>query len=462
MKNPIVLLAGIIGIAAILYFTLSGSTEDTSNNLFTDAQQGKFLIEISATGELKAKKSIKIRGPQGMRSAGVWQTTIKDLVPEGTKVKKGQFVASLDKTDLATKITEIQTEIEKLGTQLEQAIIDTAIQMKQVRDDMANLQFNMAQEELEIEKNKYEPEMVIEQSKLKLQNSERSLVQLDNKIDLLKIQSDAKIREITTNIKSQNNKLNQLMKLSEEFTIKAPEDGMVIYQKDWGGSKKGPGSQISGWDPVVAELPDLSLMNSIAYVNEVDISKIRKGQNVTITVDAFPEKEFSGRITSVANIGQQLRNQEAKVFEVIIEISEEDEVLRPAMTTTNMIKIYEYEDVAYIPLEAYQSDSLNYVIKKQGSKLVRQEVFPGPVNSDNLVIIEGVSPGDELCISPVINQESLEFIFLSEELKESAMSKLSSWKEAKKMYDENNESQVKDEKFQTPDFSGGSVRMIIG
>ena len=97
MKNPIVLLAGIIGIVAILYFTLSGSTEDTSNNLFTDAQQGKFLIEISATGELKAKKSIKIRGPQGMRSAGVWQTTIKDLVPEGTKVKKGQFVASLDK-----------------------------------------------------------------------------------------------------------------------------------------------------------------------------------------------------------------------------------------------------------------------------------------------------------------------------------------------------------------------------
>jgi hypothetical protein len=443
----------------VYYFTSSKKEEDTF--LYTEAQKGNFPVEVVATGELKAKKSIKIRGPQGMRSAGIWQTTIKDLVPEGTNVKKGQFVASLEKTELATRITEIQTEMEKLATQLEQTQIDTAITMKDVRDQIANLKFSMAQEELEIEKNKYEPQMVIEQSELKLRNSQRSLAQIENKIELIKIQSKARVREIQTNIKQQQNKLNQLMNLSNEFTIYAPEDGMVIYENDRSG-KKGPGSQISGWDPVVAELPDLSAMNSIAYVNEVDISKIQKGQRVGVIVDAFPEKSFTGRITSVANIGQQLRNQEAKVFEIVIEILEEDEVLRPAMTTSNNIKIYDYEEVVHIPLEAFFSDSLDYVIKKVGQKLVRQEVVAGPINSNDIIILHGIQEGEELCISPVEDLENLKWIPVSEELKESAKKQLASWKSQKEKYDKNNAEQVKDIELEQRDFSSSGRMVIFG
>jgi multidrug efflux pump subunit AcrA (membrane-fusion protein) len=461
MKRPILVTLAAIVIAALAYFTLKDDNDSGSKLLFTEAMVGAFNIEVGATGELKAKKSIKIRGPEGMRSAGVWQTTIKDLVPEGTTVKKGQFVASLDKTELATKITDIQSEIEQEYTRLEQTKIDTAIQMKQVRDDMANLKFSMAQEELEIEKNKYEPEMVIEQSRLKLKNSQRSLVQLDNKIDLLTVQSQAKVKEITTNIKQQQNKLKQLTDLSAKFTIMAPEDGMVIYQSSWDG-KKGPGSQISGWDPVVAELPDLSQMNSLAYVNEVDISKIKKGQQVEITVDAFPEKTFTGRITSVANIGQQLRNQEAKVFEINIEIIEQDEVLRPAMTTSNLITIFEYEEVVYIPLEAYHSDSVDYVIVKKDGNMVKQEVISGPSNADNIIIVEGVTKGQKLTISPVPNKDELIFIPLSEEARRNAESKIKAWEDDKKAFDKKNADEVKEEPLESRDFSGGGNFIIVG
>lgn len=460
MKKILTYAIPIIAIAGFIYI-FTGTKKDEKTYLFTEANKSNFPVEVVATGELKAKKSIKIRGPQGMRAAGIWQTTIKDLVPEGTNVKKGQFVASLDKTELATRITEIQTEMEKLATQLEQTKIDTAIAMKDVRDEIANLKFGMAQEELEIEKNKYEPQMVIEQSELKLKNSQRSLAQLENKIDLIKIQSNAQVREIEANIKQQQNKLNQLMGLSNEFTINAPEDGMVIYISEWNG-KKGPGSQVSGWDPVVAELPDLTAMNSIAYVNEVDISKVQKGQKVGIVVDAFPEKSFTGRITSVANIGQQLRNQEAKVFEIVIEIIEKDEVLRPSMTTSNTIKIFEYEEVVHIPLEAFMSDSLDYVIKKQGKKLVRQEVLAGPANANDIIILHGIEVGDELCISPVENLESLEWIPLSEELKADGKKQLASWKSAKEAYDEKNASEVKDAELEQRDYSSSGGMIIIG
>ena len=462
MKKTLIYLLPIVIIGAILYFTMGKEENSQQTRLFSEAVKGNFPVEVVATGELKAKKSIKIRGPQGMRGAGIWQTTIKDLVPEGTNVKQGQFVASLDKTELATKITDIQNEIDKLNTQLEQAEIDTAIQMKGVRDEIANLKFSMAQEELEIEKNRYEPQMVIEQSELKLQNSQRSMAQLENKLDLLKIQSDAKVREITTNIRGQQNKLKNLTDLSSQFTINAPEDGMVIYQSEWNGTKKGPGSQISGWDPVVAELPDLSAMNSIGYVNEVDISKIQKGQLVDIVVDAFPDKQFTGRITSVANIGQQLRNQEAKVFEIAIEIIEKDDVLRPAMTTSNTIKIFNYEEVVFAPLEAFLSDSLDYVLKKVGGKIVKQEVVAGPTNSNDIIILQGVEEGDELCISPIDNLDELEWNYLPEEAKNSAQKVLADWENKKEEYDKKNAAEVKEEPLERRDFSGGSGMIIIG
>ncbi len=83
---------------------------------------------------------------------------------------------------------------------------------------------------------------------------------------------------------------------------------MVIYYKEWSGEKRQVGSSVSPWDRTVATLPDLSTMVSKTYVNEIDISKVSRGQQVRVGVDAFPEKKYTGVVTSVANIGEQLRN----------------------------------------------------------------------------------------------------------------------------------------------------------
>ena len=72
------------------------------------------------------------------------------------------------------------------------------------------------------------------------------------------------------------------------------------------GAKRKVGSSISPWDNVVATLPDMSSMISKTYVNEIDVSKVKTGQKVDIMVDAFPEKTYTGTVTSVANIGEQL------------------------------------------------------------------------------------------------------------------------------------------------------------
>jgi len=68
-------------------------------------------------------------------------------------------------------------------------------------------------------------------------------------------------------------------------------------------------------------------------------------------------------VTSVANIGEQLPNADAKVFEVIIKVNGSDPILRPSMTTGNKIVTKTIEDVIYVPLESVQTgaDSIPFV-----------------------------------------------------------------------------------------------------
>jgi len=204
--------------------------------------------------------------------------------------------------------------------------------------------------------------------------------------------------EILTEQKQKRTEMKKLVDLSRDFTVKAPHEGMIIYYRTWNG-KIGPGSQISPWDPVVAELPDMSDMISKSYVNEVDISKVRIGQDVSIKVDAFPDKEFPGQVIQVANIGEQLRNYDAKVFEVVIQLHKLDSILRPAMTTSNEIFTESYSNALVLPLEAVHKDSLNYVYIDRNNKIEKQEVLTGTINETYIIIGSGVSEGDRIYLS---------------------------------------------------------------
>ena len=168
----------------------------------------------------------------------------------------------------------------------------------------------------------------------------------------------------------------------------------------------------------MAELPDLTDMISTTYVNEVDVSRVREGQDVTVQVDAFPDNQYSGTVIRVANIGEQLRGYDAKVFEVIVQVHEVDSVMRPAMTTSNEIVTDVLQEVISIPLEALQTDSLAYVFKRQNGKAVRQEVIAGLTNDDAIVIEFGLQEGDEIFLTVPQDGDKLDFVPVAAEIKE--------------------------------------------
>lgn len=416
----ILLLILFVGLAATVYFFTNSQDDEQIEEISTQVKKGLFNVHVKATGELVSKRSKKIKGPQTMQSAGIWQTTIQKLVPEGTVVNKGEFVAQLDQTEVANKLNDIQSQIDVITTQIEQTKIDTSIEMRGLRDQIANLEFRMKENKLQVELNKFEPQAVIRQKEIEYEKSSREYDQLEVKLSLTKEKNIAKLDEKFANLKQQETKKKRLMDLSSEFTILAPAEGMVIYAKEWRG-KVQEGSQIQAWNPVVAELPDLSEMISKTYVNEVDISKVKVGQKAMISIDAFPDKTFSGLIQSVRSIGEQLKDYDSKVFEVIVSIDEQDSLLRPSMTTGLEILVDEFQTAHYVPLEAIHKDSISYVYKDNGKgKIVKQEIFTGPANDVEILIGTGLLEGEEVLLSlPDVDQD-YEVIYLNQSDKDNA------------------------------------------
>jgi len=414
-KRNLWIVVGSIAVVVLIY-VLTSTVESENIGILVPVEKGEFVVDVTTTGELEAKNSVEILGPQGTRNYRIWNMTIQEIIDEGTFVKKGDFVASLDPTELTTKIKDSELELEKIESQYIQTKLDTTLEMRQARDELINLDYAVDEKQLILDQSQYEPPATIRQAEIDLTKAKRALDQARENYKIKREQNVAKMKEVELSRRKQESTLEGMRNLMNSFTITAPEDGMLIYKKDWDGQAVKKGSQISAWDPVVATLPDLSTMISTTYVNEVDIRRVKAGQDVEIGLDAFPEKKFTGKVLKVANVGEQRPNSDAKVFRVTIEINEKDELLRPSMTTSNKIITAKENDVLFIPLETLfdQDDSITYVYRKSALATEKQEVMLGASNGDEVIIQSGLDADDKVYMTKVTSLENSDINLLPE------------------------------------------------
>jgi hypothetical protein len=389
----------VIVCGAIWWFGFKPSAEDQSGVLVAP-KRGEFKITVMTTGELVAKNSKDIRGPEGGRQLGIWQMKISNLVAEGTQVKATDMVAELDQTEIAGKMRDAQLNIEKAQAEYTTAKLDTALTLSGAREDIVNLEFAEEQSKLLKEQSVYEAPAVKKQVDLDFEKTERQLKQSKINYKTKVAQAIAKMQTVGATLTQEQTKLEQMSKVLQDFRILAPAPGIVVYYREWGGKKRVVGSTINPWDPIVATLPDLDTMESITYINEVDIQKIQKGLIVSIGLDSDPSKKFSGVVTSVANIGEQRPNSDSKVFEVRILIKEKDTTLRPSMTTGNTIIISTLANKLFIPLECLHTEGIQtFVYKKEGGSIIKQQVEIGATNENEATIERGITEKDQIFLS---------------------------------------------------------------
>ena len=412
MKRTLIIASIIVVVAIIILIVISKVTSKKDvANLYAESSKGQFDIVVTTTGELQAKNSTDIAGPEFAQARNIRAMDIKitDIVPEGTEVKTGDYVATLDRTSFDNSLKDELEKLTTYETNLEMKILDTAVTLSNLRDNIKNLRFSVEEASITLQQSKYEPPTTIRQAEIALDKADRSLDQSIRGYSLRVEQAKSDMRTAKTNLSEQKIRVSDLQTVLSKFIINAPSSGMIIYKRDRMGAKRKVGSSISPWDNVVATLPDMSSMMSKTYVNEIDVSKVKIGQHVEILVDAFPEKSYTGTVTSVANIGEQLPNADAKVFEVLIEVDGSDPILRPSMTTGNKVITKTISDVLYIPLESVQAgpDSIPFVYLKNGTK---QIVVLGESNENNVVVEKGLDQGVQLYLSTPEKAENFKLV----------------------------------------------------
>ena len=405
-----IILSLLIVLLAIVFFSWnkkSGEVEITCK-----VMKGPIEVKIHTSGQLEAENSENIVLPAVLsgQNVRIYEIKITDLIEEGTVVDSGQYIATLDHKVIEEVLTAARLDLETVGAVIEDAKLDSNLSLSNYRDLIVNSRSDVEERKIVLAESVYESPSVIKKAEMDLSKAERKLTQDIKGIEMRERQLKSQMERRNIDLKLKQQRVDDLLKLYDALLIKAPKPGMVIYAKDRFGIKIQIGSVLTPWSPIIATLPDMTKMISETFVNEIDIARIKVGQKVSLSIDAFPDKILNGEVISVANIGQPMPKSDSKVFEVNIRVFGSDPLLKPAMTTGNLIQTGAYVDKLFIPSEAvFETDSTKFVYVKK-KEVVRQLVDLGDENEDHVIINKGVNEGDVLLLSEPEKPEDIETV----------------------------------------------------
>jgi HlyD family secretion protein len=295
--KKILIIAGVVILTVLLWFFVIKKDSTAEAKYTTSAiQKGTISITVTATGSLEAVTTVQV----GSQISG----TIKALHADFNDiVKKGQLLAQIDPEFLKAQVVQAQADLDKATAS-------------------ANLQ-----------KRQYERAQSLFQNKL-ISESDKETALTNSEL------AQAEVKSSQANLERLKTNLNYA-------TIISPIDGVVISRDvDLGQTVAASLSAPTLF--TIAQ--DLTRMQVNAVIDEADIGKIKDDQDVIFTVDAYPDKSFTGTVKQIRLAPQIVSNVVS--YNVIISVSNPDLLLKPGMTANVTVQIDRHDDILKVPSAA--------------------------------------------------------------------------------------------------------------
>ncbi|MEW6755771.1 MAG: HlyD family secretion protein [Candidatus Latescibacterota bacterium] len=385
-------------------------------------EQGEFVIGLKLKGgELEATQSQNIVAPQ-VRG----QLKIVSLFPEGEQAEVEAILVQFEATEFEKRVTDASQELESAKADLVKTQATQKAEIAKLEADIKDQEANLRLAELQVQRMEFEATVEKERVQIEARRAQLNRDQAVEKLASTRIVHGADVRKRELEISRRERELEKAQRELESLTIKAQSPGLVVYGKVWKGERPEKirvGDEVWGGVNVIS-LPDLTRMQVKAAVNEVDVDKVRVGQEATIKLDALPEPTFHGKVTTVAPLGREKEGEKnVKVFDVVIAIDEQDPRLKPGMTATSDVVIEtvpprpqarpdtvqpaQTEEVVvqtvplpvFVPLDAvHEKDGRTIVYRMENGAPRAVEVKLGKKNEDYVIIEEGLQPGDRVAL----------------------------------------------------------------
>ncbi len=394
LKNRRVLAIAAVTVAvlSLLLWNVGSPSAEVASE---EVQKGEFIVSIKVKGELKALKSQSVGVPRSVHE----QVQIIGMAPEGTMVKANDFLVQFDPSGAQQRAEEKRNALNNALADLESQKAGIASTMAQLESSLQTQRYSHEQARLRFEQMKYEAEAKRREQEINLRKAELELKQAEEKIQSQKKIDNANLHKANLQVERARLELTDAERALESLTLKAPIDGLIVYKEIWGGS--GRAKVKVGDSPwhgqELVEIPDLSAMQVKTSVNEVDVSRVAKGQQAKIKLDALPEPDFYGTVAQVATLASRKRNSNVKEFEVIILIDGSDPRLKPGMSASIEIITDRLTDAIYIPIESVFEKEGKTVVYAAGSTKPKL-VEVGVKNSDFVAINSGLEAGQKVSL----------------------------------------------------------------
>lgn len=396
VKNKYFLIAAaVLTVMIIIYVLTSVSTSQVQVPTYT-VNKANFLVAITESGEIRAKNSLPVNAPRIRGSL-----KIVFMAPEGEIVKPGDVLVRFDPTEAMAKVKEEEAKLDIEHYEKKKLIANHSSAVANMRSKLESAEISFELSKLKLEQIKYEAEATQQEQKLQYQKDEISYVQTQKEYESMISIHESELAMTNKKIEQQTYEVEQEQRELASLTLTAPSSGLVVYSRNWrnNGRKYAVGDDCWRGANLIT-LPDLSVMESLTFVNEVDISKVRDSLAVEVKLDAFQDSTFIGTISQVASLGREKGDDSnLKVFEVVVSLGDSSDILKPGMTTSNRIIISEIPDVLFIPHESiFESEGNRFVFVQNGSSYDMQEVTVGEKSEDFIVITSGLEEGDVIAL----------------------------------------------------------------
>jgi multidrug efflux pump subunit AcrA (membrane-fusion protein) len=359
---------------------------------------------VTATGAIKAKVGAEVK--VGSRIPG----RVEHLaVQVGDRVQAGQVIARLEQEDLRAAVEKARADLAaaeaKLATVLKGARTQE-LQTAEAALRQAEANRLLALANLERYQQLYQDGGVaLQVVDTAARDHDVFAAQVRSAREQLSLIRDKYTAEDLQYAEAQVLQARATLRIAEAnlgyATITAPMAGVVASVSTQQGETVTSGSA-AAQAPTFVTIIDLTRLQVDAYVDETDIGKVRVGQEAIFTVDAFPDREFSGKVTAI--YPKALIQQNVVTYDVVIAIDNREGSLRPDMTASTTITVAKREQVLAVPNQAVRrEDGERVVFVPEDNRVARRPIKTGWKDKHYTEVLSGLKEGDRVIVGEVEN-----------------------------------------------------------
>ena len=442
----VVLTLAVVGVPAAIWSSVTNwfGGEVAPDYLTAEVTVGPFVHDVIEHGEIESSSNVEVRcGVRARSSSGI---NILEIVPEGSRVQAGDFLVRLDDASLQTELIQQQIIVTNSQAQVieSQAAFDSAgltlkeyesgtflEQEEQLESSLFVAQENVrrAEEYLQysqrLAERGYIPEVQLEADRFAVEKAKKEREVADTRLNVLRkftrakvltgLKADvgtarARLNSRTKTLQLDEVRLKEIEEQIKQCVMTAPVAGQVVHANDRDRRGSSGDLLIEEGRPVrerqvLIRLPDPTRMRVIAKVHESRISHVAVGTLAKIVLDALPELDLTGQVVTVSEYplpSISVYTAHVKEYAVEVDIIDPPQGLRPGMTAKVAIMVARDAEAMTVPIQAVvERDGRHFaaVLNTDGITESR-ELEVGHVNEEAVVILSGLSAGENVILTP--------------------------------------------------------------